>query len=379
MNYKVKKSDLKGDIKDFPVEVVQEMVNEQVRQGNKADVEAFQKYRFSDKSAKGFEWVCTKECEKFWNEVIFFKKFDVFFSKYPKQIDLTDSKTKQTQNTVKEKKSAKRVRRNLTDVKLLVTNRNRKAVIAFLDEVCERIWSPVHLESNLCDDGSDYWLYFVKENMDDWGIFDLNDNTHESKEQVTLKTIKRIHTRLDNEKKRTLNLINVVEETDIKPVSIDFKDCFSTCVYGNATPFETEFQIIKETCELTDLKTELEQKKAQNQSLVKELDNFKFHQERERESFKVRYDKLERRKEEIESTLKKELKTQDNLNNRIDALTCSVDGYKEVCSDKKNLIESYIILVKELTQDSSTQRLYKNIVLMMLFISLVVIASILIK
>lgn len=41
MNYKVKESDLKGDIKDFPIEVVQAMVNEQVRQGNKADVAKF--------------------------------------------------------------------------------------------------------------------------------------------------------------------------------------------------------------------------------------------------------------------------------------------------------------------------------------------------
>ena len=35
--YKVKKEDLIGEIKDFPIEVVQKMVDYQVEQGNKAD------------------------------------------------------------------------------------------------------------------------------------------------------------------------------------------------------------------------------------------------------------------------------------------------------------------------------------------------------
>ena len=38
----VEQSDLIGAIKDFPIEVVQQMVNEQVRQGNKANVSVFQ-------------------------------------------------------------------------------------------------------------------------------------------------------------------------------------------------------------------------------------------------------------------------------------------------------------------------------------------------
>ena len=35
---KVEQSDFVGCLKGFPIEVVQEIVNEQVRQGNKADV-----------------------------------------------------------------------------------------------------------------------------------------------------------------------------------------------------------------------------------------------------------------------------------------------------------------------------------------------------
>ena len=39
---KVEQSDFVGCLKGFPIEVVQEIVNEQVRQGNKADVGVFQ-------------------------------------------------------------------------------------------------------------------------------------------------------------------------------------------------------------------------------------------------------------------------------------------------------------------------------------------------
>ena len=43
--YIVKQEDLKGDIKDFPIEIVQKMVDEQVKQGNEADVTVFQENR----------------------------------------------------------------------------------------------------------------------------------------------------------------------------------------------------------------------------------------------------------------------------------------------------------------------------------------------
>lgn len=39
--YKVKQSDLIGNIKEFPIEVVQKMVDEQIRQGNRPDVSIF--------------------------------------------------------------------------------------------------------------------------------------------------------------------------------------------------------------------------------------------------------------------------------------------------------------------------------------------------
>ena len=83
-NYKVKQEDLIGELCGFPIEVVQAMVDEQVRQGNKADVSAFQ-YNRSLGGGTGFDWFKTKEGVSFWREVIIEMNFDLFFEKYPKK------------------------------------------------------------------------------------------------------------------------------------------------------------------------------------------------------------------------------------------------------------------------------------------------------
>ena len=77
--YKVTEKDLVGQIKDFPIEVVQKMVDCQVEQGYKADVTAFQickKY--------GFLWCDSEDGTEFLESVIVDMNFDVFFKKYPK-------------------------------------------------------------------------------------------------------------------------------------------------------------------------------------------------------------------------------------------------------------------------------------------------------
>ena len=84
MEYKVKQEDLVGEIKDFPIEVVQKMVERQVEQGNKADVSVFQGYRNSGKGLDGFTWINSIEGYDFWDEVIYKKNFNLFFEKYPK-------------------------------------------------------------------------------------------------------------------------------------------------------------------------------------------------------------------------------------------------------------------------------------------------------
>lgn len=80
--YKVKPSDLIGEIEGFPLEVVQKMVDYQ----NKSDVTIFQDARVAcGSSSLGFTWRHSPEGFDFWDKVIIERNFDVFFKKYPKQ------------------------------------------------------------------------------------------------------------------------------------------------------------------------------------------------------------------------------------------------------------------------------------------------------
>jgi hypothetical protein len=82
--YIVKQEDLIGQIKGFPIEVVQRMVDCQVEQGNKADVSVFQRDVRACVFDGGFDWDKTSEGSKFWCHVLT-GDFDEFFEMYPKQ------------------------------------------------------------------------------------------------------------------------------------------------------------------------------------------------------------------------------------------------------------------------------------------------------
>lgn len=86
--FKVEQSDLVGAIKDFPIVLVEKMIEEQVKQGNKADVEVFQKNASTDAEDGGFDWDKTNDDIDFWQEVIGEGNFDLFFEKYPKKAKL---------------------------------------------------------------------------------------------------------------------------------------------------------------------------------------------------------------------------------------------------------------------------------------------------
>ena len=86
--FKVEKSDLVGGIKDFPIEVVEKMIEEQVRQGCQPDVEAFQQYPSAGVSDGGFNWGDSIDGNDFWEEVIGEDNFELFFEKYPKKPNL---------------------------------------------------------------------------------------------------------------------------------------------------------------------------------------------------------------------------------------------------------------------------------------------------
>lgn len=86
--YKVEQSDLIGAIKDFPIEVVQKMVEEQIKQGYSADVSVFQKGATFGMEDGGFEWIETEDGYDFWDDVIGMGNYDLFFKKYPKKPNL---------------------------------------------------------------------------------------------------------------------------------------------------------------------------------------------------------------------------------------------------------------------------------------------------
>lgn len=80
--YKIKQSDLIGDIKGFPIEVVQKMVERQVEQGNKSDVTVFQRRSDAAQWCGGFDFSKTAEGHSFWGNIME-NNFNVFFERYP--------------------------------------------------------------------------------------------------------------------------------------------------------------------------------------------------------------------------------------------------------------------------------------------------------
>jgi hypothetical protein len=77
----------KGELEGFPKEVIARMLDYQEEQGNKRDVNVFEKYNSYSLGAGGFDWAITKEEDDFWYKVILKKDFDLFFEKYPKKED----------------------------------------------------------------------------------------------------------------------------------------------------------------------------------------------------------------------------------------------------------------------------------------------------
>lgn len=83
--YKVKQKDLKGNIKGFPIEVVQKMIERQAEQGTLPSIAVFQKKADANFRENGFDWDKTIEGNSFWCITIHFHIFYRFFSKYPKK------------------------------------------------------------------------------------------------------------------------------------------------------------------------------------------------------------------------------------------------------------------------------------------------------
>ncbi len=73
----------KGEIEGFPEEVVNWMLDQQEKQGNKRDVTVFELNAAALREDGGFYWDETEEGRYFCNDVVVSQKFDVFFKRYP--------------------------------------------------------------------------------------------------------------------------------------------------------------------------------------------------------------------------------------------------------------------------------------------------------
>lgn len=80
-NGRVYKKDITGDIKGFPIEIVQEMVNRSVRQGVLDATTALASLKRARDGA--FSWNMEQEGYDFWEQVIRYRNFDLFFQRYP--------------------------------------------------------------------------------------------------------------------------------------------------------------------------------------------------------------------------------------------------------------------------------------------------------
>ena len=80
--YKVTEKDLIGEIKDFPIEIVQKMVDYHIKEeGRMNEIDMYILQILPDGA---FNWRNTEEGLEFWDRVIHHHDFDLFFAKYPK-------------------------------------------------------------------------------------------------------------------------------------------------------------------------------------------------------------------------------------------------------------------------------------------------------
>lgn len=83
--YIVQYSDLVGGVSEFPIEIVQNMVErstEQERWDDNIGMRAFQT-NITSYGYGGFNWRATSEGHTFWSRVIEHKRFNLFFDLYP--------------------------------------------------------------------------------------------------------------------------------------------------------------------------------------------------------------------------------------------------------------------------------------------------------
>ena len=84
--YNLTPEDLKGQIKDFPLEVISRMMDKQREQGEEPSHHVFASNNCADTLMGGFNWNETPEGGEFWNDVISNRYFDLFFERFNNEI-----------------------------------------------------------------------------------------------------------------------------------------------------------------------------------------------------------------------------------------------------------------------------------------------------
>ena len=67
-----------GQIADFPIEIVEKMLERQVEQGNPRDVTVFENKVYASSRQRGFTWDITQEGGAFWRDIVYNKNFQLF-------------------------------------------------------------------------------------------------------------------------------------------------------------------------------------------------------------------------------------------------------------------------------------------------------------
>lgn len=75
----------KGQLQGFPTEIVEAMLDEQERQGNKRDVRVFEEYRDTTGDDGGFDWDVSDKGFDVWFDVITDRNYARFYET-PKRI-----------------------------------------------------------------------------------------------------------------------------------------------------------------------------------------------------------------------------------------------------------------------------------------------------
>ena len=89
--FEITKRHLVGNLEGFPIEVVERMVYEQISQRQKPNPTVFAIKKNAAPGEGGFSWAATEDGYSFWEKVITKKDWDLFFSKYPKKLEVKNN------------------------------------------------------------------------------------------------------------------------------------------------------------------------------------------------------------------------------------------------------------------------------------------------